>query len=331
MTGNPAKQPSPVLPNNASEQPNFATEPKHHDDDYRKFVEGIWSEAGVTFPPICAEVDGLPCKIVSVSPRKDGSTYVNALVNDEKRTFVAANHNWARDQQEINDSAFLGVLSGAPADETLRYEPEPKSIAEARIKDRAKPVGKRYLVNCQANDESGSWRVISGVSLGSEYIDATSHFDWGDRVRLGFTDISAIMDAETGEQIPFEDFKREIELAPPIPETSVRFWAKIGLINGILFVIVSLTTAAIFYWLLGENSQMSTTAIDVKDQVPTPSSSVVAPTNSVDSMIVGPPHKNAAIPAKPKLQSTSPAEDKPSAKRRETRNKKVDARREVNH
>lgn len=175
------------------------------------FVEMNWKKAGATFPPIAAEVDGEPCLISSVTARPEGSTYVNLTIGDEKRSLIASNHNWTREQQEINDSAFFGVLAGAPADATLRAETPPRTIAEARAKSRGKTVGKSYFLKCKEGDQASSWRHVSDVTFGPNYFDAISHFDWGEKQRFVFEVISEVVSAQTNEKISLDDMKEDVE------------------------------------------------------------------------------------------------------------------------
>jgi hypothetical protein len=215
-----------------------------------QFVEKTWKEAGATFPPVSAEVDGEPCRITSVTARPAGSTYVNLTIGDEKRSLIAANHIWTREQQEINDSAFFGVLSGAPADAALRYEAAPKTIAEARTKDRARAKGKRYFLRCREGDDSLSWRLVSGVEFGNECLDAISHFDWGEKQRFGFDIIAEIVDAQNDEKLSIEELRDEVSRRPAPASTSANpMSSRAGL--AILFLVAALGAGAASYFLLG--------------------------------------------------------------------------------
>lgn len=216
--------------------------------DDRQFVETMWKAAGATFPPITAEVDGEPCRIVSVTARPAGSTYVNLTVGDEKRSLIAANHVWTRGQKEINDSAFYGVLTGAPADVTLQYEPAPKTLAEARAKDRAKAVGKRFFLRCKENDQAFSWRLVSGVEFGDECLDARSHFDWGEKQRFGFDLISEVVDAQTDENISIEEMREEIAGRAKVATTEQPASSNLKLVG--LFLAAAIGAGALSYFLL---------------------------------------------------------------------------------
>lgn len=212
------------------------------------FVEKIWKEAGVTFAPIAAEVDGDPCLISSVTARPEGSTYVNLTIGDEKRSLIAANHSWTRKQQEINDSAFFGVLAGAPADATLRAEASPRTIAEARAKSRGKTIGKSYFLKCKDGDQASSWLQVSDVSFGTDYIDAISHFDWGEKQRFSFDVISEVVSAQTNEKISLDDMKEDLEhRAKAAQETSERKFspAMVG-----LFLAATIGAGVASYFLL---------------------------------------------------------------------------------
>jgi hypothetical protein len=229
----------------------------HDADD--KVVETIWKVARVSFPPIAAEVDGEPCRIMSVTARPSGSTFVNLMIGDRKRSLVAANHSWTREQMEINDSAFFGVLSGAPADAALRYEPSPKTLAEARAKDRAKAVGKRFFLKCREGDQTTSWRLVSGVDFGPEYLDAISHFDWGEKQRFAFDIIAEVVDARTDRKLTLGEMKADVErdqTAKAEVERDQTATVGAGTANGgfrlaVLFLVAATVAGVLSYVLLG--------------------------------------------------------------------------------
>jgi hypothetical protein len=212
------------------------------------FVDKIWKEAGATFPPVAAEVDGEPCLITSVTARPAGSTYVNLTVGDEKRSLIAANHSWTRQQMEINDSAFFGVLGGAPADATLRHEPAPKTIAEARTKNRAKAVGKSYFLKCKEGDSAGSWRLVSGVAFGPDYLDALSHFDWGEKQRFSFDVITEVVSAQTNRTISIDDMKEDIAHSVQATSEALEERFPLSLIG--LFIAAAIGAGVLSYFLL---------------------------------------------------------------------------------
>lgn len=212
------------------------------------FVEKIWKEAGVTFPPIVAEVDGEPCLITSITARPAGSTYVNLTVGDEKRSMVAANHIWIRQQKEINDSAFFGVLSGAPAETTLRYEAAPQTIAEARTKDRAEAIGNSYFLKCKEGDQSDSWRLVSGVEFGPDYLDARSHFDWGEKQRFSFDVISEVVSAQTNREMSIDDLREDLNLRKTAVNEAPSKQFPLSQIA--LFIVATIGAGIVSYFLL---------------------------------------------------------------------------------
>lgn len=245
------------------------------------FVEKIWREAGATFPPIAAEVDGEPCLISSVTARPAGSTYVNLTVGDEKRSLIAANHTWTREQKEINDSAFFGVLGGAPADTTLRYEPAPKTIAEARAKNRAKAVGNSYFLKCAESDGATSWRLVSGVEFGHDYFDALSHFDWGEKQRFGFDVVTEVVSERTNRTMSIDDMKEDLAHREQAATEASPEKFPLSMIG--LFVAATIIAGLISYFLLdrlmppanpqikGKSSQVETTAPSTDGSHPTTS------------------------------------------------------------
>lgn len=239
-----------------------------------KFVEKTWREAGVTFPPISAEVDGEPCTITSITARPAGSTYVNLTIGDEKKSLIAANHSWTRGQQEINDSAFFGVLAGAPAETALHYEPGPRTIAEARTKDRAKAVGRRYFVRCKEGDDSFSWRMVSGVVFGDDYFDAISHFDWGETQRFAFDIVSEVVDAQTDAKLSLEEMRDELARRPKATMDAAAPRFNFGLVG--LFFAAALGAGVLSYFLLdrvmppAKTPEQKSTGSSVPDSRPAP-------------------------------------------------------------
>ncbi len=100
-----------------------ATPTSGEDDDYGAFVERIWAQAEIALPELAAQIDNERCFIVSLASRHGGSVYVNARVAGEKKTFVADRHHWRFGDAEIDASAFVGVMSGAPVDIAFSADP----------------------------------------------------------------------------------------------------------------------------------------------------------------------------------------------------------------
>jgi hypothetical protein len=275
-----------------------------------KVVETIWKAARVSFPPIAAEVDGEPCQIMSVTERPSGSTFVNLMIGDRKRSLVAANHSWTREQMEINDSAFFGVLSGAPADAALRFEPSPKTLAEARAKDRAKAVGKSFFLKCKEGDQTTSWRLVSGVDFGPEYLDAVSHFDWGEKQRFAFDIIAEVVDARTDRKLTLSEMKTDLEQGQTATVGATT--ANGGFRLVVLFLVAATVAGVLSFFLLGA----FLTPANAPPQTPAPAT---APVSGAGEPQAGEKPQRAAPVTQTQTPASPPQPPRPTKKPRRGR------------
>ena len=176
----------------------------NEDDDYGAFVESMWAQAEIALPELAAEIDNERCVIVSLASRHGGSVYVNAWVAGEKKTFVADRHHWRFGDAEIDASAFVGVMRGAPVDRAFSADPHPNTIEEARRKDRTRNERPPASTVLPRRERYVSWRVISRIWRGSDRLTARCHFRWGERRTFLHIGIIELIDLETGEIVPFE-------------------------------------------------------------------------------------------------------------------------------
>lgn len=176
----------------------------NEDDDYGAFVESMWAQAEIALPELAAEIDNERCFIVSLASRHGGSVHVNAWVAGEKKTFVADRHHWRFGDAEIDASAFVGVMRGAPVEIAFSADPHPNTVEEARRKDRFETKDRRQALCYEDGKGTVSWRVISRIWRGSDHLTARCHFRWGERRTFLHIGIIELIDLETGEIVPFE-------------------------------------------------------------------------------------------------------------------------------
>ena len=184
------------------------------DEGYDQLVARTWAQSGisianVTLDRVSYSGETLTCHLRSLVARREGSYYVNAFVDGERKTFVSNNWKWRRDGLAIDDSAFLAIQAGVNYDKAPRYQPYPRSIEEALAPEnnQCEVRGRRFVISYLNERGDDSFRVVSGVRRQDERFTAHCHFRRGALRHFLYSRLRSISDAQTGEVIPIDVFK----------------------------------------------------------------------------------------------------------------------------
>lgn len=185
------------------------------DDDYADFVRQKWllpgSEIGLTLTRQRAEGPS-SFWLKSVVRTASGTIYVNGIEESRKISLAGdGRHRWEYQGRAVDTSAFAAMLAGISPETALQPEAYPATVAEALTpeKNRAEPQANAFIISYENAAGHRSYRVISGVRRDTDGFSAICHFRWGSRRDFRFDRLREVVDFETGEEIPIDDFRKK--------------------------------------------------------------------------------------------------------------------------
>lgn len=174
------------------------------DDGYAIFVAGCFRDATIRCGDIAIEVNGVLCRLHSLTPASGRPPYVNLLWGPQRtrKSFAAdTRHRWSVAGREMTAGVFAAMLRGAPVQMALQPDDHPTTPDEALARDRFETAGRRFLLQYRDNSGVVTWRVISRLQRGPEHLYALCHLRWGDLRHFAYDRILTLSDAESGERI----------------------------------------------------------------------------------------------------------------------------------
>lgn len=192
------------------------------DDDYAEFVAEVWRAPGAIKVEIVLQRVNYSGKLInshlhSLLPRHDSGFYVNTIEAGLRKTYVSDRHKWRRDGLDVDSSAFRAIQSGVDPDVALRFAPYPASVEDALApgNNHFRAEHRCFVIGCRNGRGDLAFRTVSGVRRGADQFTAHCHFRWGERRTFLYSRLESIVDAESGEIIPVEEFAdRSIPLSP---------------------------------------------------------------------------------------------------------------------
>ena len=186
------------------------------DDDYSQFVESRWAAATTPLGLKSMSVNDRACIVHSLTPAPDRAPYVNlTFVGSPRRLSFAGDdrHRWAIDGQRVSHAVFRAICEGRATADHIRPDDYPATMDAALAADRFPTKQRRLALEYASADGVVTWRVISRVQRGPEYLYAVCHLRWGDPRSFRYDRILTLLDIETGKRIDLPAYiARRIDL-----------------------------------------------------------------------------------------------------------------------
>lgn len=161
-------------------------------------------------------VNDRPCILHSLTPGPDRAPYVNlTFVGSTKKLSFAGDdrHRWTIDGQRVSPAVFHAICESRATPDDIRPDDYPATIDAALAADRFPTKQRRLALEYASADGVVTWRVISRLQRGPEYLYAACHLRWGDSRSFRYDRILTLLDIETGKRIDLPAYiARRIDL-----------------------------------------------------------------------------------------------------------------------